>query len=965
MIKDRLGYIWITSDKGIIKYNGYSFKVFTTDDGLPTNDIWKSYEDNMGRIWLLNNSFELGYIKDDLYHPLKISDGSKSLLPYGVGSMGPITIVLTTRGEERFLSILINGHYLTIPIPTSAFPFSKKIGYMSFINEKYLWAYTRNHQTIRFNIQEPITMSKFYNINSELHTIDAEVTIGDSTRLYLFKYKGSRIKAINVNTLRLEIFDLPVKRTGGIITAYMTSNILDVVTEKSLFQIVNGHLIERKIQRPPTSSQISFLKLFQDTWYCTRGDGIWTRPRFITLGEVASPNKPLNNYSLAGTTDHAAYWWNAQNNSIIKTWDTSVVYLPLNLKEKGLLRSVTNVNDTPVFLFNTGIYKFKKNTHQLYNLFKEKALIMDGIQASTYKNVKSVDSIANFYFKNIRKINYLNDSTLLILNHSTVELLIERHSTLEKKQLLLERATGFLKIKGLPQQCIYNRRNIFLFNESFTKKLHIDYNNLLALGINGLLKIEQAENGDIYLLSENGLLCFKKGHFFKIQTNLNLNSADLFISKNRLILTGVFGVAVSGLSKNSIRDFRILINYKKKLYRNIISAYADKSGKVYLSTESKCYTISLDSLERDLRLISAKTKSVNFHLLNRNYQNLKETDTFLISENGERLTMDPIDYLGVDGRQLFFRLNDGKWQKAVNNEFPVRDLSPGEFYRFQYYLQDDFWKSKTHTLYVFQMPKWYQRHEWQFAFALAGLLFFAGSILLASSTTRRLVAKTNEKRRLQTELELRAIHSQINPHFIFNTLSTALYFISKEKTRDAYDHVNKFSKLLRNYLKSSRERFIILADEIEILKQYIDLQMARFSKTFHYEIYVAPDILTKHILLPSMLLQPLVENAINHGLFNKGDGGWLKVQFYKGVKETELICIIDDNGIGRAKAKELNRRYKKEKSSFGTLLTKELIDIFKRYEQMDIELEYIDKSEPETGTTVRLTIRNVKITRFA
>ena len=111
-----------------------------------------------------------------------------------------------------------------------------------------------------------------------------------------------------------------------------------------------------------------------------------------------------------------------------------------------------------------------------------------------------------------------------------------------------------------------------------------------------------------------------------------------------------------------------------------------------------------------------------------------------------------------------------------------------------------------------------------------------------------------------------------------------------------------------------------------------------------------------------MLLQPLVENAINHGLFNKGENGFLKLEFHKGKSDTELICIIEDNGIGRAKAKLISKRYKKEKNSYGTALTRELIDIFKRYEEMDINLEYVDKEEPETGTIVKLVISNVKIT---
>jgi sensor histidine kinase YesM len=108
------------------------------------------------------------------------------------------------------------------------------------------------------------------------------------------------------------------------------------------------------------------------------------------------------------------------------------------------------------------------------------------------------------------------------------------------------------------------------------------------------------------------------------------------------------------------------------------------------------------------------------------------------------------------------------------------------------------------------------------------------------------------------------------------------------------------------------------------------------------------------------ILQPLVENAISHGLFHKKTGGILKLKFYLGKTSEELICIIEDNGIGRERAKEIRKSSTAQYESYGTKLTTQLIDIFKEYEHMNIYLEYIDKESPESGTIVKLTIKNVK-----
>jgi sensor histidine kinase YesM len=114
------------------------------------------------------------------------------------------------------------------------------------------------------------------------------------------------------------------------------------------------------------------------------------------------------------------------------------------------------------------------------------------------------------------------------------------------------------------------------------------------------------------------------------------------------------------------------------------------------------------------------------------------------------------------------------------------------------------------------------------------------------------------------------------------------------------------------------------------------------------------------VKIPSLLLQPLVENAINHGLFHKQGKGTLTISFVQGASSDELICIIEDDGVGRQRAAEIKQQNTVQYKSYGTKLTRRLIHIFNEYEDMNISMEYIDKHEPETGTIVKLTIRNLK-----
>lgn len=168
--------------------------------------------------------------------------------------------------------------------------------------------------------------------------------------------------------------------------------------------------------------------------------------------------------------------------------------------------------------------------------------------------------------------------------------------------------------------------------------------------------------------------------------------------------------------------------------------------------------------------------------------------------------------------------------------------------------------------------------------------------------------------------EQKMLRSQMNPHFIFNSLNSIQAFISSEQSYEAEKYLARFAKLIRGILENSRADFITLDKEINVLELYLSLEQLRFEKRFTYNINIDNEIEQDFILIPPMLLQPFIENAILHG-FNNRTNGLITINIKE--KDEFIICEIDDNGIGR-KASEENKQKKKYKSLATTITTDRL-----------------------------------------
>ena len=225
------------------------------------------------------------------------------------------------------------------------------------------------------------------------------------------------------------------------------------------------------------------------------------------------------------------------------------------------------------------------------------------------------------------------------------------------------------------------------------------------------------------------------------------------------------------------------------------------------------------------------------------------------------------------------------------------------------------------------------------------------------SLNAALSQQKDEITRMNMILELKALRAQMNPHFIFNCMSSIQECMLTGQLDEANIYLTKLSKLLRMVLEYSDEESISLDKELEILGLYLELESVRLKEGFQYTIHIDDEIFAEEILVPTLILQPFAENAIWHGLLNKPADRKLKVSI--SMKDSTLLCSIEDNGVGREKAIQLKSVKRKHHSRGLKLIEKRLEILRQKTHRDDTGFTFQDlygyHHEP-TGTRVEITL---------
>jgi ligand-binding sensor domain-containing protein len=337
------------------------------------------------------------------------------------------------------------------------------------------------------------------------------------------------------------------------------------------------------------------------------------------------------------------------------------------------------------------------------------------------------------------------------------------------------------------------------------------------------------------------------------------------------------------------------------------------------------------------------------------HQQINETKEIVLSHDQSVLTFEfaALNFIQPEKNVYAYQLEEfeDEWNLVGNKRSATyTNLQPGRYtFHVKASNNDGVWNEQGASVSIVIRPPFWD--TWWFKAIVAGIVCVF--VLLVVDTVRQRIREKIRINKLIAELELKALIAQMNPHFIFNCLTSIQELIVVHKQDEAMHYLNKFSKLLRTVLDCSDKNFIPLEQELTLLELYLELEAMRFDKQFHYEITADVAIDPEEIIIPSFLLQPFVENALWHGLMHKKGDRNLVIAFTL-ESDDILVCKISDNGIGREQAALLKKKSLKAYQSMGIKIIRERIELMKKQNEI-FDLKIIDKQDDfgnPTGTSV-------------
>ena len=307
---------------------------------------------------------------------------------------------------------------------------------------------------------------------------------------------------------------------------------------------------------------------------------------------------------------------------------------------------------------------------------------------------------------------------------------------------------------------------------------------------------------------------------------------------------------------------------------------------------------------------------------------------------------------------------DDEWMfyKSNHRYVDYNKLRPGTYtFKLKVSNEVNIWMDNPLELTIIIHPAWYQR-IW---FKIMMILITALAIYMIIRQRTKIRAQKMEQRRKISELEVqmvqlkqKTLQLQMNPHVIFNTLNSIQQYIINHDAYKAVAYLTSFSRLMRKILNNSNERYISLSDELEAVNLYLELESMRLGNRFNYEVIVDTELDINNIEIAPLIIQPFVENAIIHGLMPKKENCLLKIEVSKFAEE-KLLCVVEDNGVGRQYSEKMKEKSGGTHKSYGMSITRRRLEMLSKISNEDFSVEiidlYNDENQPE-GTRVNIII---------
>ncbi|WP_405566754.1 histidine kinase [Polaribacter sp. Asnod6-C07] len=608
--------------------------------------------------------------------------------------------------------------------------------------------------------------------------------------------------------------------------------------------------------------------------------------------------------------DKIGYLWIATEKGLVKFDGDDFIQIH-KLKTTNLF---IGKNDVIYSGLENGLFIKNKSSEKTYSSKKV-------LKTLVHENDVFVGTIEGIY-------SLKNNNLTPVKINSTIDFSIINDIIYINNSYFLSSSKGLIKVDN-----ILNFNNINLFNKEKTNSIEIFQNTVIAATAkNKLLIIKQDSISDI------------------IETISNISSVKKL--KNELWVTSkTNGIEVFSLPSFS---FKQKINKYNSLETNQInSVFKDEKGAKYIASNKGVYVIQ-NNLTTTTTTHRPLIHFENLQINHKNQESLFVVNNLKLSnsENNIAISFKTIDLSNPKKIQYRYQLNGKLSSWSTNNTVNFPNLNAGK-YNFKV-------QSKINTLesdfksFSFTIDAPFYKQAW-FVFAVI-ITFLVTSYTLLHFYIKNINKKNKEKvdqlklkNRLLT-LEQKALQLQMNPHFIFNVLNGIKALGNASKIDELNNNISKFSVLLRGILNNSRKEEITLQEEIDLLKNYIELEQRMSSKSFSYSINThLNNIDSEEILIPTMLIQPFVENSIEHA-FQKNKQGEIIINFE--VKHHFLLCRIMDNGIGINQSKK--QKQHSHHKSVALKVSKERLYIIST--KSNLKITEIKENKEIKGTEVNFRI---------
>ncbi len=945
--QDSEGYMWFSTDAGVCRFDGYNFIVFDESDGLTDNTVFQICEDSKGRIWFGTFNCQLSYYENGRIYEFKHNDSITSFFDFtvamnsfhidsfdniwmGFNSYGIFKIDTSGNIKQVFEHpegiynyqklIKIENKYIRGSLISPIKVFNKNVKNVPVEHLKFKFQFEDNSKLISYS--ESVE-NDFFSNNLSNFFIQYNNAIYFSLKDSVVCLKEENKKIIvNKSKFRLienEFVNSIFDDTEFLWFCFQNNGILKVKVENDTFVFKNHYLKNLSVSRV-------YRDRLNGLWVTSLDDGIFYLPseRIVNIGNIHSRVNTIEVDTLSGMI-YIAY----ENGLIAKLSSENIYSSPDSFLFSDNASSALNFNYYTKSL-NLGMIKGRKNY-----IYKDNKL--HGLDSIKIKSSKAILNDGEYTYR--VDANGMNVDK----NNRTV---------LEDKDIIKGNFWGTSLLKYGKYVLVGTKNGLRLYSN---KKITSPYkkNKYFSSSVTSLEKFKD----QIVLIGTKsyGLLLMKNDSLIDIiNTEKGLCSnliRDIHVDNRNNIWIG----SNKGLSKivyQSVANYDVY-NMSKihGLSSNEITSVKSIGNMLFVANNSGLNMLDIN-IQKNKANINMLIKG--FYINNQRYDYLKYQD-LKYSQNHINIDFLALNYI-CDGKINYkYRMLgvDTIWINTTSTTVDFPTLPPSE-YSFQVMAmnEDGVWTKPVSLSFTILKPFWFR---WWFVFTVIFCL-----ILLILIAIRNREKKINEKARLQTQiidLELKSLRSQMNPHFIFNTLNTIQNAINTLDIRFASDYITRFGKLIRLVLESSKKNKVSFSTELEMLKLYIQLEAVRFSNKFSFNITRDYKIDGESCEIPSMVIQPFVENAILHGLTPKsGDNLVLNIDF-KLVSDNILVCIVEDNGIGRRASEVLKRKKMISHSSMGIEITEQRLNLYFKETGNKFSFEVIDLKDENnlpSGTRVEI-----------